>query len=32
MGLRSERVDDIPLLVGQVERMGIPGLLDAHVG
>lgn len=32
MGIRSERVDDIPLLLEQVERMGIPRLLDAHVG
>ena len=32
MGIRSERVDDIPLLLSQVERMGIPRLLDAHVG
>lgn len=32
MGIRSERVDDIPLLLEQVERMGVPGLLDAHIG
>jgi transposase len=32
VGIRSERVDDIPLLLAQVERMGIPRLLDAHVG
>ena len=31
MGLRSERVDDLPLLVGQVERMGIARLLDEHL-
>ena len=32
MGIRSERVDDIPLLLEQVERMGVPRLLDTHVG
>jgi transposase len=32
MGLRSERVDDIPLLVGQLERMGVPRLLDEQYG
>jgi len=32
VGIRSERVDDIPLLLAQIERMGIPRLLDAHVG
>jgi transposase len=26
----SERVDDIPLLLAQLERMGIPSLLDEH--
>jgi transposase len=26
----SERVDDIPLLVAQLERMGVPTLLDEH--
>jgi hypothetical protein len=26
----SERVDDIPLLVAQQERMGLPSLLDEH--
>ncbi len=26
----SERVDDIPLLSGQLERMGVPALLDEH--
>ena len=31
MGIRSERVDDIPLLVAQMERMGIARLLDEHV-
>lgn len=30
MGLRSERVDDLPLLVSQLERMGIARLLDEH--
>jgi transposase len=29
--IRSERVDDIPLLLAQLERMGVPRLLDAHV-
>jgi transposase len=32
MGLRSERVDDIPLLVGELERMGVPRLLDEQYG
>jgi len=27
----SERVDDIPLLLAQLERMGLQPLLDAHV-
>jgi transposase len=31
MRIRSERVDDIPLLVGQLERMGVPRLLDESV-
>jgi hypothetical protein len=26
----SERVDDIPLLLGQLERMGVPARLDEH--
>ena len=26
----TERVDDIPLLLEQMERMGLPALLDAH--
>jgi len=26
----SERVDDIPLLLAQMERMGLPSLLDEH--
>jgi hypothetical protein len=26
----SERVDDIPLLLAQLERMGVPSLCDAH--
>jgi len=30
MGIRSERVDDLPLLVSQLERMGIARLLDEH--
>jgi transposase len=28
--IRTERVDDIPLLLAQMERMGIGRLLDAH--
>src|SRR5216684_3761925 len=28
--IRTERVDDIPLLLAQMERMGIASLLDAH--
>ncbi len=28
--IRSERVDDIPLLVAQLDRMGVQPLLDAH--
>jgi transposase len=32
VGIRSERVDDIPLLVEQLERMGVPELLDEHIG
>jgi transposase len=28
--LISERVDDVPLLLAQLERMGIPPLLDKH--
>jgi transposase len=26
----TERVDDIPLLLAQMQRMGLPTLLDAH--
>jgi len=26
----TERVDDMPLLLAQITRMGIPALLDAH--
>lgn len=26
----SERVDDVPLLLAQIERMGVPALLDKH--
>ncbi|MCZ7569216.1 MAG: IS1634 family transposase [Ardenticatenaceae bacterium] len=29
--IETERVDDIPLLVAQMERMGLPGLVDAHL-
>jgi transposase len=28
--IRSERVDDIPLLLAQLDRMGVQPLLDAH--
>jgi transposase len=28
--ITSERVDDIPVLAAQVERMGLAGLVDAH--
>jgi len=28
--IRTERVDDIPLLLAQMQRMGIAGLLDEH--
>ena len=28
--IHTERVDDVPLLLAQMERMGIPTLLDAH--
>ncbi len=28
--IRTERVDDIPLLLAQMQRMGIASLLDAH--
>jgi transposase len=28
--IMSERVDDIPLLLAQLERMGVPPLLDEH--
>jgi transposase len=28
--IRSERVDDIPLLLAQLERMGVQSLLDEH--
>ena len=26
----TERIDDIPLLLAQMDRMGLSGLLDAH--
>jgi transposase len=26
----TERLDDIPLLLAQMQRMGLPALLDAH--
>src|SRR5215212_9064100 len=28
--ITTERVDDIPLLLAQLERMGVPALLDEH--
>ncbi len=28
--IQTERVDDVPLLLAQITRMGIPALLDAH--
>jgi transposase len=28
--IHTERVDDVPLLLAQLERMGVPPLLDAH--
>jgi hypothetical protein len=28
--IRSERVDDMPLLVAQLDRMGVQPLLDEH--
>jgi hypothetical protein len=28
--IRKERVDDLPLLLAQMQRMGIANLLDAH--
>ena len=28
--IRTERVDDIPLLIAQMQRMGLASLLDAH--
>lgn len=28
--ITTERVDDIPLLIAQLERMGVPALLDQH--
>src|SRR5262245_56590379 len=30
MRITTERVDDIPLLIEQMERMGLPTLLDEH--
>ncbi|MCZ7570798.1 MAG: hypothetical protein M5U01_19740 [Ardenticatenaceae bacterium] len=29
--IETERVDDIPLLLAQMERMGLPRLVDAHL-
>ena len=28
--LETERVDDIPLLLAQMQRMGLPALIDRH--
>ncbi len=28
--IHTERVDDVPLLLAQLERMGVPPLVDAH--
>jgi transposase len=28
--IQTERVDDVPLLLAQMERMGVPKLLDSH--
>jgi hypothetical protein len=28
--IHTERVDDVPLLLAQIERMGLPAILDAH--
>jgi transposase len=28
--IQTERVDDVPLLLAQIERMGVPSLLDSH--
>ncbi len=28
--IQTERVDDVPLLLAQLERMGVPSLLDTH--
>ena len=30
VGIKNERVDDIPLLLAQMERMGIQPLLDSY--
>jgi hypothetical protein len=30
LAIVSERVDDIPLLVAQLDRMGVQPLLDKH--
>ncbi len=29
--IQSERVDDIPLLIGMMKRMGLPQVLDRHI-
>src|SRR5262245_38153291 len=28
--VQTERVDDLPLLIAQIERLGLPALLDRH--
>src|SRR5712691_3528148 len=30
--LTHERVDDLPLLIGLMQRLGLPALLDRHLG
>ncbi len=31
LDIQSERVDDIPLLIGMMKRMGLPQILDRHI-
>ncbi|MGG6270889.1 hypothetical protein [Leptolyngbya sp. AN10] len=31
VSITTERVDDIPLLLAQLERMGVQALLDEHL-
>jgi hypothetical protein len=30
--IESERIDDLPLALGQLHRMGVPQIVDAHLG